>query len=185
MRLFVVITGLPASGKSTIGRAIASELAWPFFDKDQFLESLFQATVTNEAAERHVLSRIADESFRASAFASAGAVLATWWRHPRSFKESGTSPEWLSSCFVVEVYCSCPPLVAVERFMARTRHPGHLDRMRSRGQLLTQFTEQSSLGPLGLGPLIEVNTTSALEVPAILEQINHAFATLRHSQPAA
>lgn len=34
--MIVVIMGVSGSGKSTVGRALANELSWPFFDADDF-----------------------------------------------------------------------------------------------------------------------------------------------------
>ena len=129
MNRFVVITGLPASGKSAIGRSIAKALALPILDKDDFLEALLRRSELPDASRRRELSRLADEGFRARALTQPEAVLISWWRHPRSVNESGTPSNWLSLLpgSVVEVHCSCSPIVAAERFVARTRHPGHLD----------------------------------------------------------
>jgi shikimate kinase len=40
-RPFVVLSGLPGSGKSTIGREIAAALSLPLIDKDDILARLF------------------------------------------------------------------------------------------------------------------------------------------------
>jgi gluconate kinase len=184
---FIVVTGLPASGKSTVGRAIAADLALPFLDKDEFLESLFEIGKPHDARDRHKLSRLADESLRVRAFARAGAVLASWWKHPRSPVESGTSTHWLALLpgSLIEVHCSCNPVVAVERFLARKRHPGHLDSQRSYTQLFAQFNEQAPLGPLAVGPLVEVNTNESVDTEALLQKVKRAFKESCHVQPAA
>src|ERR1051325_5707184 len=41
--LVLIITGPPASGKTTIGRPLASALGLPFLSKDVFKESLFNS----------------------------------------------------------------------------------------------------------------------------------------------
>ena len=38
----IVVTGLPASGKSSLGAIVARELAMSCLDKDDFLERLFE-----------------------------------------------------------------------------------------------------------------------------------------------
>lgn len=184
MSRFVVVTGLPASGKSTVGRAIAAGLSLPFLDKDEFLESLFPVAGPHDVDDRQKLSRLADESFRSQALAGSGAVLASWWRHPCSSVESGTPSDWLALLPgpLVEVHCLCDPVVAVERFLARKRHPGHLDGQRAYAQLLAQFREQSPLGPLGVGSLVEVNTNEAVDAEVVLRQVNQAFEASRHPQ---
>jgi gluconate kinase len=187
MRRFVIVSGLPASGKSTVGQAIGSGLGLPFLDKDNFLETLFEGTPPSDAQGRNELSRLADASFRERAQSAAGGVLVSWWKHPRSLAESGTPTQWLNSLpgALVEVHCVCAPPVAVERFLARKRHSGHLDRLRSRSRLLVQFNRHASLGPLGTGSLVQVGTDRAADMSALLYRVNHAFESSRHAQPAA
>jgi shikimate kinase len=90
LNVFVVITGLPGSGKSTLGVLLASALGLPLIDKDAFLEQLFEL---DHASSRHELSRRADELFRTAAESATGAVLVSWWRHPHSLALSGTPAE--------------------------------------------------------------------------------------------
>jgi hypothetical protein len=184
---FVIVSGLPASGKSTIGHFIANGLGLPLLDKDVVLESIFERITPTDAEGRNDLSRLADEAFRAQALGAVGGVLVSWWRHPRSAAESGTPTQWLASLSgaLVEVHCLCAPLVAAKRFVARTRHPGHLDGQRSRAQLLVQFNEHAVHGPLGIGSVVEVRTNERVNKSALLRQVNHAFEASRHAQPAA
>ena len=42
-RFFIVVSGLPGSGKSTLGQQLATALGLPFLDKDTILERLFEA----------------------------------------------------------------------------------------------------------------------------------------------
>src|SRR5687768_9091063 len=133
MKRFVVVTGLPASGKSTVGARVAEALALPLLDRDQILEALFEALGVGDAQWRTRLSRAADEVLQGQAMRSQGAVIASWWQHPLSGFASGTSPAWLCSLpgEVLELHCKCSPHIAVERFFARKRHGGHLDGSKS------------------------------------------------------
>ena len=187
MSRFVIVSGLPASGKSTVGRAIASGLGLPFLDKDVVLESSFERITPFDAIGRSDLSRLADEAFRAQALGSACGVLVSWWRHALSAAESGTPTQWLASLpgAIVEVHCLCAPLVAAKRFVARIRHSGHLDGRRSLAELLVQFNEHAVHGPLGFGSLVEIHTDEAVNNNDLLRQINQAFEASRHAQPAA
>ncbi|MFD6892851.1 AAA family ATPase [Streptomyces sp. NPDC059957] len=58
---FVILTGLPASGKSTVARGRAAELDLPVIDKDVILESLYDSLGVGDHAWRHRLSRAADD----------------------------------------------------------------------------------------------------------------------------
>ena len=55
-----VITGLPASGKTTLARALARDLAAPLLSKDGIKEPLFD---TLGAADRAASRRLSDASF--------------------------------------------------------------------------------------------------------------------------
>lgn len=173
MARFFVVTGLPASGKTTVGSAIASQLQLPLIDKDAILEAMFDAIGTGDATWRAKLSRSADLVMQRIAQASSGAVLVSWWRHPRSATDSGTSTEWLRSLpgEVVEVHCRCAPEVAVDRFFARRRHPGHLDEQKSRVQEIQAFTTCSVLGAIGAGRLIDVCTERPVDIHSLVDQL--------------
>jgi|SRR5665213_1151398 len=187
MSRFVVVSGLPASGKSTVGHLIADGLGLPLLDKDVVLESLFERVTPTDVQGRNELSRVADDMFQAQAVAATGGVLVSWWRHPRSTVESGTTTMWLASLpgALVEVHCLCVPLVAAKRFLACKRHPGHLDGQRTLDQLLVQFNQHAARGSLGIGSLVEVRTDEAINTTVLLGKVDQAFDALRHAQPAA
>jgi hypothetical protein len=173
MHQFIVVTGLPASGKSTVGAAVAAQLGLPMYDKDQILEGLFEHLGVGDAQWRTRLSRDADEILQTQAMGSPGAVLVSWWRHPQSRIESGTSTEWLAALpgAVTELYCGCNPQVALERFVGRQRHVGHLDSTKSIPELRAQFEQSARHGPLGIGRLVTVSTEQPLELSAVWQEI--------------
>jgi len=175
---FVVVSGLPASGKSTIGRAIAKAMQLPFLDKDHRLESLFDSHGVGNSTWRATLSRAADEELRRQAGTSPGAVMASWWRHPLSTSASGTPTAWLTSLpgELVELHCRCSPNVAADRFVSRNRHPGHLDGRYNRLELLANFEEQGLLGPLALGRIVQIDTEASPHISEVLAQLSCQFA---------
>jgi glucokinase len=154
------MSGLPASGKSRLGAAIAPLLGLPLLDKDNFLETLFERDGTGDATWRERLSRRSDDLFRSEAMAAGGAVLASFWRHPGRVDGGGTPSDWLRALPgpLVEVHCHCPADIALERFRRRTRHPGHLDAKRRVADLAARFADYAARGPLGLGIVIQVDT---------------------------
>ena len=176
MKIHIIVSGIPASGKSTVGRSIATALGLAMLDKDDFLETLFHSQGIGDAEWRKHLSRMADEALREKALCTDAAVVTSWWRHPSSSVESGTPVEWLSSLagIVIEVHCVCSPEVAAKRFLSRRRHEGHLDHIKTRADVLANFQQQAALGPLGLGRSVKVNTEQPLEMSALLAQIGVA-----------
>jgi predicted kinase len=170
----LIVTGLPASGKSTIGRALADALGLEMFDKDEILEELFNERGVGDANWRNILSRAADEILRERACQSESSVIASWWRHPASSIASGTRIDWLSDLKgeLVEINCVCDPAIAAQRFKGRVRHGGHLDQVKSNTDLLASFEQQAALGPLGIGRLVQVKTEGTVELASVLSTIN-------------
>ena len=167
------MSGLPASGKSTIGRELAKTFDLQFLDKDLILEHLFETEGVGDSAWRSKLSRIADEEFQRLAANSNGAVLASWWCHPKSEAKSGTSVNWLSglSGELVEVHCMCNLVTTTQRFLTRKRHLGHNDHRFSAKDLVEEFSRQVAFGPLEIGRLVRVATDSSVDYAELLSAI--------------
>ena len=185
---FIVLSGLPASGKSTLGRSIAQALRLPMLDKDEILEDLFESRGIGDADWRRRLSREADKELIERATKFPAAVIASWWRHPSSSVASGTPSEWLLSLQgeVIEIYCACSPSVAASRFIGRARHAGHIDGRHTFEALLASFQTQASLGPLRIGRTIEVSTENEPNVASLIGQFGcDPSENLSHAQPAA
>ena len=176
---FIVFFGLPGSGKSTVARDVAARVHLPVLDKDDFLEALFEERGPGDAAWRTTLSREADERFAAAARELPGACLVSWWRPPHIANPSGTPSEWLAELHgpVVQVHCVCRVETAVERFLSRRRHPGHLDSVRSRESLLREFAELVGAVPIPDGVVIEVDTEGPVDTDALTERIHEFMQT--------
>jgi hypothetical protein len=173
MTRFLLVSGLPASGKSTLARLLAGRLALPLLDKDDFLEALFAEGLPSEPAARRQLSRQADVAFQQAVESSSGAVAASWWQHPRSASDSGTPIEWLARLpgELIEAHCRCSPALAASRFLERRRHPGHLDERWSLAELIAQFERHAALGSLGLGRVVDVDTEGPVDADSVLRQM--------------
>jgi hypothetical protein len=65
----------------------------------------------------------------------------------------------------VEVYCACPPELAVQRYNARATHPVHV--------IITLPLEAIAEydRPIGIGTLVTVDTTVPVRVPAVAEAV--------------
>ncbi|MFL6193660.1 MAG: AAA family ATPase [Thermoanaerobaculia bacterium] len=170
---FLVLSGLPASGKSTLARRLAPALGLPLLDKDDILEGLFDSLGVGDAEWRRRLSRAADEVLRRLALQADGAVLASWWRHPGMDHDSGTPVDWIERLPgpVIEVHCVCEPRTAAERYLVRTRHAGHLDHGKRREDLIAEFERWAALGPLGVGTVVRANTESAVDITELLREV--------------
>jgi cytidylate kinase len=166
----VVVSGLPGSGKSTLGRQVAGRLNVAFLDKDHYLEALFDSEPPS--SDRSNLSRRADEQFINDAVDADRAVLVSFWRRPELSPTAGTRTDWLeNSSDVVELFCECSPTVAAQRFQTRRRHQRHDDAMRTDGVLLDQLIVLATLGPLGVGRLVRVDTERSVDIDEVIETL--------------
>jgi len=168
----IIVSGVPGSGKSTLGRPIAGRLGVPFLDKDDYLEDLFE-TDNVSSEERSELSRRADELMLADVAESVSSVVVSFWRRSELSRTSGTPIDrFPSSDEVVELWCDCPVEVAVDRFLSRRRHRAHGDDFKSRAEILNQFERLAGLGPLGVGRVVRVDTAGPVDVASLLELID-------------
>ncbi len=167
-RRLVLVTGPPAAGKSTLARALADALSLPLLSKDVIKETLFDALGVGDVAWSQKIGAASIE------------LLVTWGREVGdaiidcNFKPSSASRFVTDDVVIVEVFCRVPSDVARARFEARTRHPGHCDA--ERAPEVAQWVEQSA--PLGLGPVLEVDTTTAVDVAAVVAWVDGTFASL-------
>ena len=179
-RVLVVVSGLPASGKTTVGRLLSERLSMPLIDKDAILEAMFDSLGCQDRDERSRLSRASDEVLYTLAETSHAAVLVNWWDHD-------SSPTRLRSITssLVEVFCDCPVEVAAARFEARRRHPGHHDPDRSPEEIekAVRRLGDSFRGPLRVGDLIRIDTNAPLDADSVTEQVRSALAAGSSHRP--
>jgi hypothetical protein len=113
--------------------------------------------------ETRRLGRAAVMAMLAVAKASPGAVLDS------TFYSYAVPPLEQLPGTLIEVRCRCPRELAQARYEARStvRHAGHLDAERPPEELWNEH----HLVPLGLGPLIEVDTSGAVDVRSVAGSI--------------
>jgi len=172
-RHFVVVSGIPGSGKTTVARQLAPLLHLPLIDKDDILDRLFEARGIGDAAWRRTLSRESDRILQQDAMASDGAILVSFWHSPGMPEDSGTPTGWLMqlSASVVHVHCACDPELAARRFVGRTRHPGHLDASRSPDEIAGSIRALALSPTLQIGTRIDVDTSTTLDATRLASAI--------------
>lgn len=177
MKYGVIVTGVPASGKTTIARQLASDLGFELLDKDDFLEDLFEQFGVQSLKDRKRFSRQSDQTFQDEAARSGSAVLVSHWRPLLSTDESGTPTNWLTDEYdqLVEVFCTCSPKLALARFLARTRHPGHMDYQNEVSELEKRMKSWADRFPLGIGEVLKVDAEGVPDIADLSTRIRTAF----------
>jgi predicted kinase len=156
--LFVLVAGWPGSGKSTLAAALAPELGLPLLAKDEIKEVLMDALgAPATVADSQRLGRAAVLAMLRAARGCPGAVLDSTW-----FDYALPAVRALPGA-LVEVRCTVPLELARARYRARAgRHSGHLDAARSDQELWG-----GSPRSLGLGPVVEVDTSDPVDIPQV------------------
>lgn len=133
--VLIVVSGAPGSGKTTLARRIADELALPLISKDAIKESLSDAIGLPRTIEES--GRLGDAAYaamfalaRSTLDAGSSAVLDSNFRRGRSEKELAAVA---AGRRVRVVHCQAAPATIERRYRGRasTRHPCHLDQLRT------------------------------------------------------
>jgi len=168
-----LISGLPGSGKTTLGKQLAERLGLACLDKDDYLENLFDAEGLPSLEMRSALSVKANQKFLEDAVQHEEVVLVSHWKNSGSERASGTSVEEIVNSFsrVVEIYCDCDARLATKRFLERARHDGHMDSRWTFGSLLDWMKSYEQGLPL-LPDSIRVDTKGDVSLGSLLEQFD-------------
>lgn len=163
---FVVVTGQPGSGKSTIAAPLAKRLRMSLLAKDTVKEALavLDDPETITVSRSQELGAASFEVVFALASNSSSAVLEASWNSTLAGQRLADLPGTL-----IEVHCHCPPDVARQRYIERAsrRHWVHLDANRAQDDELW-----ASPGPHGLSsPVITVDTTGATDIAALADEV--------------
>jgi glucokinase len=125
----VLVNGPPASGKSTVARALGVRLDLPVLALDAVKEVLFDELGHRDADREwgRTLGRISLEAIWSllSGFPMGSSVIVDAWLRlpPHDAVIAGLERAGVRSW--VEVWCHAPAEVLVARYSARERHPGH------------------------------------------------------------
>jgi predicted kinase len=168
----LLVSGAPASGKSTLARAWAQFFGYPLISKDTIKESLFDSlgdhlTGDRDAAElSRLLSRASMEVLWSLAPECPQVILEANFR-PHSEYERGRIGALPGR--KLEVYCHCTLQEASRRFRERAtradHHPAH-----SMKTMPVELMEEYD-GPIGLCPVIDVDTERPVDALAVADLI--------------
>lgn len=165
---YIVVSGAPGSGKTAIARPLARALRLPLLSKDVIKEALFDELGTADRLWSRRMGRASITVLYRLAADTHAAVLESVFQ-----REAAAADLAALGKPVIEIHCSCPPDLAIERFQKRSdtdRHPGHLDNRQPLNKL--EEMVQEGCRPLGLGgPLLEVDTTVPVDLDPVLDWV--------------
>ena len=184
--ILVIISGAPASGKTTLGRRLAAQFQLPFIGKDDIKEILFETlgwsdrawSIKLGIATYHLLYQAVEVQLRAQ----------------RSLVvESNFKGEYATSKFLslkrqygfqpFQILCHAELSVLLKRFKVRAdsgeRHPGHVEHILYDELAATQREDDYSLLPIG-GASVVVKTNDF--ATANFEHVSQTLRALIHSQ---
>ena len=169
--VFVVVSGPPASGKSTLAPAVAAALGLPLVAKDTIKDAIMTVVdVPDVVASRQVGRASVAVMLAVAAASPIGAVIESNFHRSVAMDELDQLPGP-----VIELFCRCARDVAWERYRRRagTRHAGHFDQDRSEEELWNSEVAEPVAGPW---PLLEVDTDEAVDVSAVVRFVRSHLA---------
>jgi predicted kinase len=165
----VLVSGAPGSGKTMLAVPLAERLGFAFIAKDDIKETMFSA-----------LGGVSGDIALSRRFGAA--AMDVLWRLARrcprvvldsNFRPEFSIPQLLGfDATIVEVHCTCAPDELVQRITNRAavRHAAHWDI-----EWLRRFPDGQAVidahGPIGVGELVVVDTTTGVDVDALADQI--------------
>jgi predicted kinase len=171
----ILVNGLPGSGKTTLSATLAGVLGCPLLAKDPIKEAL--ADLAGPMIDPHALGGIAMDSVWAmAAEVEAGVVVDSFWHRPRDLEHARAGVERAGSPRTLEVWCDVDSDVALQRVVDRLaaggRHPAHGTVEQTRASW-SEWADAAS--PLGEWPVIRVDTTTPVDVDALVMRISEHF----------
>jgi predicted kinase len=174
--VFVIVSGPPASGKSTLAPQVASALGLPLIAKDTIKDALMSVLGVADVDASRQLGRAAVQAMLAVAAQSPiGAVIESNFYRSVAVAELEALPGQ-----VIELFCRCSADVAWDRYRSRagTRHAGHFDHDRTRDELWNDEVAEPVAGPW---PLLEVDTDTPVDLAVVVQFVD----THRRTEGAA
>ena len=164
-RWYVVVSGPPASGKSTLARRLAPALGLPLLAKDTLKDGLLTVLDAPDVATSERLGRATVAALLAVATEAGSCVLESVWHRSRAVADLGRLPGAL-----VEVFCRCPDELLRRRYSERSgsRLAGYFDSVRSEQSLWNSDNNQPVAGGW---PVLTVDTSGAVDVADLARRV--------------
>ena len=175
-RRLVYVSGAPGSGKTSLAAPLAAELGYALLTKDRIKETLhdaFGAPESDLAWSRRLGGAAMEVLWALAADAPAVVIEANF----RPYSEYEREKLSALAAHPVEVYCACPPELAVERYNARLTHPVHVVTTLGLGAM-AEYDR-----PVGIGTLVAVNTAVTVDVAAVATAVRGCYEPFTELRP--
>lgn len=168
MRRAVFVNGVPASGKSTVARAISEASGWPLLTLDTIKEAFFNVLGTGDRDYNRLLGKASYEAIFAlvADFPADTVVVVDAWFGFQPLEVLRPHLQRAELRHIAEIWCHAPPEVVAGRYLSRVGH-------RPAGHLGAEYAPELAVlaaraRPTGLFPAIDVETTHPLDLTALM-----------------
>jgi predicted kinase len=174
---FLIVSGLPCAGKTSIAERLAGELKLPLMTKDGIKELLFNSLGWKDREWSKQLSHASVELllyFAENQLAAGNSLIIECNFQPDLAAPRLRAMQARYAAVVFQIYCRADADTLYQRFKVRTgrRHPGHADE-----QYLAEFhtlLDRTPQAALDLDcPVVVVDTTDfqSLDYPALIKAV--------------
>jgi glucokinase len=175
MKSAVLVNGVPASGKSTVARAVADATGWPLLTLDTVKEAFFARLGTGDRDYSRLLGRASYEAIFAlvNDFPGGATVVVDAWF---GFQPVEILARLLARAGITqaaELWCHAPADIVGARYAARlaTRSAGHL----GAGYVPELIDLAKRARPLGIFPVYDIDTEKAYATGDIVAWLRAEF----------
>ncbi|WP_342587171.1 AAA family ATPase [Kumtagia ephedrae] len=171
MKRVLLVNGVPASGKSTVARALADAGGWPLLTLDTVKEAFFAHLGTGDRDYNRLLGKASYQAIFAliGDFPEGSTTVIDAWFGFQPAAVLNTHLENAKVSRTAEIWCHAPPAAIGKRYRSRlsSRHAGHLGEA-----YVPELIELACHAtPLGTWPLFSVDTTLPLDLAALMDWV--------------
>jgi len=181
----IVVTGLPASGKTSIANCLHERLMLPIASKDRFKELLFDTLSWSDRAWSKRLdiasAALLFQFLEGQAAVGRSCIIDHWFNSTDDIQRL-VNVQSKYKVIIIQVLCYADGNILVDRFKERSlsgmRHPGHCDHLTFDEHRPILLSGRMKSLP-SKGPLIELDTTDfdSIDFESVIKSTTNAMKT--------